>query len=188
MVTHPLRATRRQFLQATTAAALGPAVVPSAADGKEGLAVKAIIDTHTHFYDPTRPQGVPWPGKDDKLLYRPVLPDEYQKLTKPLSVTGTVIVEASPWVEDNQWVLELSDRNAFIVGVVGNLAPGSAEFSRHLDRFSKHPRFRGIRVSHAAVKSGLSEKKFLADIHSFADHDLELDINGGPDMLPDIAR
>jgi len=20
-----------------------------------------IIDTHTHFYDPSRPQGVPWP-------------------------------------------------------------------------------------------------------------------------------
>ena len=21
-----------------------------------------IIDTHTHFYDPTRPEGVPWPN------------------------------------------------------------------------------------------------------------------------------
>lgn len=31
-----------------------------------------IIDTHTHFYDPTRPQGVPWPAKDNKLLRLPV--------------------------------------------------------------------------------------------------------------------
>lgn len=34
-----------------------------------------ILDTHTHFYDPTRPQGVPWPDKNDKRLYRPVLPE-----------------------------------------------------------------------------------------------------------------
>jgi len=32
-----------------------------------------IIDTHTHFYDPSRPQGVPWPPSDNELLYRPVL-------------------------------------------------------------------------------------------------------------------
>ena len=29
-----------------------------------------MIDTHTHFYDPTRAQDVPWPPRDDKLLYR----------------------------------------------------------------------------------------------------------------------
>ena len=26
-----------------------------------------IIDTHTHFYDPNRSQGVPWPSADDEL-------------------------------------------------------------------------------------------------------------------------
>ena len=51
-----------------------------------------VVDTHTHFYDPTRPQGVPWPSKDDPLLYRSVLPKEFQALTKPFGVTGTVIV------------------------------------------------------------------------------------------------
>ena len=34
-----------------------------------------IIDTHTHFYDPTRPEGVPWPPADNELLYRTVLPE-----------------------------------------------------------------------------------------------------------------
>jgi L-fuconolactonase len=50
-----------------------------------------IIDPHTHFYDPSRPEGVPLPGKDDKALYRPVVPDEYQKLARPLGVVGTVV-------------------------------------------------------------------------------------------------
>ena len=37
-----------------------------------------IIDTHTHFYDPTRPQGIPWPPKDNLLLYRTVLPEHHR--------------------------------------------------------------------------------------------------------------
>src|SRR5262245_50765938 len=83
-----------------------------------------IIDCHTHFYDPTRPEGVPWPSKDDKLLYRPVLPADFIAIARPLSVTGTVVVEASPRVEDNQWVLDRAAEEPFIVGLVGNLAPG----------------------------------------------------------------
>ena len=42
-----------------------------------------IIDTHTHFYDPFRPQGVPWPEKDDEILYRRALPEDYKALAVP---------------------------------------------------------------------------------------------------------
>ena len=157
---HNQSCTRRDFLAAAVTAAVVARPVGLLADEP----IDTIIDTHTHFYDPTRPQGVPFPGKDDKLLYRPVLPPEFQALTKPLQVTGTVIVEASPWVEDNQWVLDLADRNPFIVGLVGNLSPGTADFVKHLTRFSKNRRFRGIRIGHSALQAGLSEQAFLADI------------------------
>ena len=56
-----------------------------------------IIDTHTHFYDPSRPQGVPWPAPDNELLYRPVMPGHHCDLAAPEGVTGTVVVEASAW-------------------------------------------------------------------------------------------
>ena len=36
-----------------------------------------IIDTHTHFYDPTRPQGIPWPPAENELLYRTVQPNHH---------------------------------------------------------------------------------------------------------------
>ena len=45
-----------------------------------------IIDTHTHFYDPTRPQGVPWPAPTDELLYRPVLPEHFRAVAAPWSL------------------------------------------------------------------------------------------------------
>ena len=67
-----------------------------------------IIDTHTHFYDPTRPEGVPWPPADNELLYRTVLPEHHRALAAPEGVTGTVVVEASAWLADNQWILDLA--------------------------------------------------------------------------------
>ena len=88
-----------------------------------------IIDTHTHFYDPFRPQGVPWPEKDDEILYRRALPEDYKALAVPEGVTGTVMVECSPWVEDNQWVLDLAATDPFIVGLVGHLEPDDPDFA-----------------------------------------------------------
>ena len=88
-----------------------------------------IIDTHIHLYDPTRPQGVPWLSPDDEVLYRKVFPEDYKALAIPEGVTGTVVVEASEWVEDNQWILDIAADEPFIVGFVGNLQPGSEDFA-----------------------------------------------------------
>lgn len=105
-----------------------------------------IIDTHTHFYDPARPQGIPWPPKNNALLYRTVLPEHARAVAEPLGVTGTVVVEASPWLEDNQWILDLAAKDPFIVGFIGNLNPSDPNFEQHLDRFCANPVFRGIRL------------------------------------------
>lgn len=171
---------RREFLAAS---ALSLAAY-AAADEKAG----PVIDTHTHFYDPTRPEGVPWPGKDDKLLYRQVLPAEFKALAKPLGVTGTVVVEASPRVEDNQWLLDLAKDDPFLVGVVGRLTPGADNFAKHLERFAKDPLFRGIRVNAGEVTRGLESKGFRDDLKRLADADRELDVNGGPETPAVVAR
>jgi len=168
-------------------AALGASMLADAATAKEP-AKGTIIDTHTHFYDPTRPEGVPWPPKDDKLLYRPVLPKHYKALTSDLKVTGTVVVEASPLVEDNQWVLDLAAKEPIIVGFVGHLTLGSDDFRGHLKRFAKNPLFRGLRIGAADLKPGLDRDRFMKDVKLLVDNDLELDIIGGPDMLPDVTR
>ena len=134
-----------------------------------------IIDTHTHFYDPFRPQGVPWPPKENKALYRTVLPEHLKPLAAPAGVTGTVVVEASRWPEDNQWILDLAENDPFIVGFVGNLAPNRPTFGAELARLAENPLFRGIRVGGnflADVEAG----SFLADVALLADRDLSLDV------------
>lgn len=170
---------RRVFLAAAVAVPLQAAATPA-----------RIIDTHTHFYNPSRPGGVPWPPKNDPLLYRTVLPAEYQKMTAKLGITGTIKVEASRLLEDNQWVLDLAAQNPIIVGTVGHLEPGQPGFRQNLDRFAKNPLFRGIRVGSLFGKNldqHLANPQFLTDLKALGTAGLELDTIGGPPLLEGLV-
>ena len=176
---------RRRFLEfAAGAAAGGLTMAASAADD----AAVAAIDAHTHFYDPTRPQGVPWPGKGDKELYRRVLPPELRELTRKQNVGGTIAVEASAWLDDNQWLLDLAVREPFVVGVVGNLDPNKDGFADHFKKFAKDPLYRGIRINHGDLAKGLESKAYVKNLGLIGELDRELDVNGGPAMPADVAR
>jgi predicted TIM-barrel fold metal-dependent hydrolase len=145
-----------------------------------------IIDCHTHFYDPARPGGIPWPQKGTPL-YRTVLPKHLRELKQFRRVTGTVVVEASPLVEDNAWLLELAQDDPFIVGIVGHLDPGTPDFAKNVKHFAANPVFRGIRIS-SGLLDDLLKKETLTDLQLLADHDLTLDVNGGPETPAIIAR
>jgi L-fuconolactonase len=158
---------RRTFLGAA-AASLMPAQVNPV----------PIIDAHIHLFDPTRPQGVPWPPKDDAVLYHPALPDRYRKIAEPFGVVGAIEVECSAWVEDNQWVLDIAAKDSIIVGTVGNLEPGKPEFRAQLERFHKNPLFRGIRYGNLWNRDLLDElakPEFVAGLKALAEAGLVLD-------------
>jgi predicted TIM-barrel fold metal-dependent hydrolase len=171
---------RRHFLQAASAVVL-PSIAPAAEPSR-----LRVIDTHTHFYDPTRPQGVPWPGKGTKL-YRKVLPADWRALAAPHGCRETVVVEASAWVEDNQWILDLAATEKSIVGFVGHLDPGS-DFEGHLRRFSKNPVFRGIRWSSGHLADASKKEAVMAGARLLAELGLELDLNGACTNLPVAAK
>jgi L-fuconolactonase len=176
-----LAVNRRTFLLSSAAAAASACVTGPSASGE-------IIDTHTHFYDPSRPGGVPWPPKNDSTLYRTVLPAELKRIAQPLGVAGTVVVEASPLVEDNAWILQLAESDPFVLGLVGHLKPGTASFASDLRRFAANPRFRGIRTGGWDIPVTPDKSDFIRDLKLLADQHLSLDILGGPDQLAKIER
>ena len=51
---------------------------------------------------------------------------DFQVATRGLGLTGVVVVEASAWLEDNQWILDLARDNPIIKGFVGHLEPGDS--------------------------------------------------------------
>ena len=137
-----------------------------------------IIDTHIHLFDPRRPKGVPWPEKSNTVLYQPALPDRYRKIAAPLGIVGAIEVEASPWLEDNQWVLDVAAKDTIIVGTVGDLEPGKPEFRPQLERFHRNPLFLGIRYGNLwnrDLSAELTKPKFVDDLKALAEAGLELD-------------
>lgn len=142
-----------------------------------------IIDTHTHFYDPTRPAGVPWPSPDDEFLYRRIMPEDYKEVAVPEGVTGTIVVEASAWLEDNQWILDMADSDPFLVGLVGHLEPGKPNFEVTLDRFGAHPRFYGIRLGQVPA-GDIAYENAMAQLMA---RNLELDLLVGAEWLENAA-
>ncbi len=151
-----------------------------------------VIDTHIHLFDINRPQGVPWPPKDNAILYKTALPSRYRKLAEPHGIVGAIEVECSPWLEDNQWVLDVEAKEDIMVGTIGDLEPEKADFARNLERFHKNPLFLGIRYGnlwgrdfHAQV----SQPAFIAGIKRLADAGLTLDTaNPNPLLIADLVR
>ena len=151
-----------------------------------------IIDTHIHLFDPRRPQGIPWPTRDDTKLYKPALPDRYLKVTKGQGVVGAIEVEASPWLEDNQWVLDIAAKAPVIVGTVGDLEPENPDFRKQLERFHRNPLFRGIRCGNLwgrDISQQLGNADFVHGLKELAAAGLEMDTaNPSPELISAIVR
>ncbi|GAB3281320.1 amidohydrolase family protein [Larkinella harenae] len=149
-----------------------------------------IIDTHIHLFDINRPQGVPWPTPQNGILYQPALPDRYRKVAVPHGIVGALVVEASPWLEDNQWVLDVAARDPIIIGTIGNLEPGKPDFRPQFERFQKNPLFRGIRYGNLwnrDLSRQLSNPAFIADLRLVAQTGLVLDTANPNTVLLDAV-
>lgn len=103
-----------------------------------------VLDAHIHLFDPFRPEGIPWPESGD-VIYRRSLPDDYFAQAAALGIAGAIAVEASPWRQDNDWLLNAIRQHSGMVGFVGNLVPTDEQFAADLDRLAAEPLFLGIR-------------------------------------------
>jgi L-fuconolactonase len=138
---------RRDFLTGIGAVAVAgaPRVQATPAQRASSVSAVPIIDTHIHLFDPTRPQGAPYSGPRGGGPPVPSLPAGYRRVAEPLGIVGAIHVEASPWIEDNLWVLQIAQTDTVVVGVIGNLEPDKPEFAEYLERYHKNPLFLGIR-------------------------------------------
>ena len=173
--------TRRSTLKMAFGSAAAAAL--AGAEPVAAPVASRIIDTHTHFFDPTRPQGVPWPTKGSPL-YHPVYPKDWAAVANKLGVRETVVVEASPWPGDNDWILNLAAKEKSIVGFIGHGLPGSSDFPKEIKRLAANPIFRGVRVGGDELRDNIGSNDFVQGARLLADLDLVLEVNG----LDDLAQ
>ena len=105
---------------------------------------------------------------------------------------GAIEIECSPWLEDNQWVLDIAAKDTIIVGTVGDLEPGKPDFRKHLERFHRNPLFRGIRCGNLWGRNLLRicrEGSLFPTSKLLADADLGLDsANPDPALISALVR
>jgi predicted TIM-barrel fold metal-dependent hydrolase len=125
-------------------------------------------------------------------MYQPALPDRFRRVTKGLGVVGAIEIECSPWLEDNQWVLDIAAQDTLIVGTVGDLEPGKPDFRKHLERFHRNPLFRGIRYGNLwgrNLTEDMSRGEYISDLKALADANLGLDsANPDPALVSALVR
>jgi len=162
---------RRAFL-----AAAGTAAAATMAGAAQGDPIP-IIDTHLHLYDQTRPQGAPYPFTPNAP---PFLPRHYREAATPLGIVGGIKVEASPWVEDNLWVLMIIENEPIITGMIGNLDPLIPQFHEYLERYHRNKLFLGIRYGNVwegqNLVAAIQRPEFIANMKVFAQTGLTLEV------------
>ncbi len=103
-----------------------------------------MIDAHQHYWHPAR-GDYGWMPKDNPVLYRPYGPAD---LAPDLAATGvqyTIVVQAAPSVEETEYLLGIADATPSVAGVVGWIDFEDERQRSHLERFAKHPKFKGVR-------------------------------------------
>jgi len=169
---------RRAFLAGAAASA---AVVALDAAHAQSPSVDniPIIDAHIHLFDGTRPLGAQYMGSPAyRAISKTMLPSLYGPLARPVGIVGAIVVESSPWIDDNLWYLEVCGADPIMVGVSGNLNPALPDFGKYVARFHKDPLYRAIRSSRFySADSGkvALDPDQVANLKLLAQADLALD-------------
>lgn len=138
---------------------------------------RRIVDSHVHFYDPTRTGGTRWPPRDNAALYSPHLPAQYRMATQGLDISGVVVIEAEAEARDNQWVLNLAESEPLILAYIARLGD-----KQSVSDYLPNPIFRGARIHGEALASAQRHLRELEERR------LTLDVVGDAGMLRETRK
>ena len=135
------------------------------------------IDSHQHFwtYDPIQ---FPWIGPEHTTIKRHFYPEDLRPLLQASGIDGCIAVQARQSIKETDWLLELTEQNDFIRGVIGWLPMSEPTLEDYLDRYSSCKRLVGLRhiVHDEPDDAFILRPDFNDGIKRLADQDLAYDI------------
>lgn len=147
------------------------------------------VDAHQHFwrYDPAEHA---WITPDLAVLRQDYLPGDLKPLLDACGMDGCVAVQARQTLEETRWLLELADKNPWIVGVVGWVDLCAENVEEQLRPFLSNPSFKGVRhdVQSEPDDRFLLRADFQRGIRALTRHDLAYDLLLLPRHLPAAAE
>ena len=142
------------------------------------------IDAHQHFWNYSEKE-YPWIPKNTPL-HRDWLPTDLAPLLKTAGLDGSIAVQARESVEESRWLLDLSNHNPIIKGVVGWVDLQSDKVEEILGELSVHPRFVGVRhvVQGEPDDRFMLRPAFLRGLGKLKQFKLKYDLLVVPKQLP----
>ncbi|MGE8081262.1 amidohydrolase family protein [Peribacillus loiseleuriae] len=143
------------------------------------------IDAHQHFWSYNEKE-YPWVNKEMSELQRDFLPEDLKMLLKSLDFDGAVAVQARQSIEETRWLLELTQKNDFIKGVVGWVDLCSPDIIEQLNQFTENPILKGIRhiIHDEADDHFMLREDFQRGISALNDFGLTYDLLLYPKHIP----
>lgn len=144
-----------------------------------------MIDTHQHFWNYSL-EEYGWIDERMEPLQRDFLPPELQSILEELDFEGSIVVQARQTLAETEWLLELADQHRWIKGVVGWVDLCDPNVNQQLLKFTKHPKFVGVRhvIHDEPDERFLLKKEFLNGIEALHQYDIVYDLLIRPNHLP----
>ncbi len=142
------------------------------------------IDAHQHFWNYSEKEYA-WIPKNTPLE-RTWLPTDLAPLLQAAGLDGCIAVQARELVEESRWLLDLSNHNPIIRGVVGWVDLQSDKVEETLGELSVHPRFVGVRhvVQGEPDDRFMLRPAFLRGLGKLKQFKLKYDLLIVPKQLP----
>jgi len=111
--------------------------------GEDGR-MKKTIDSHQHVWQLTS-HYFNWPTPDLQSIYRDFSPADIEPHLRDAGISGTILVQASPTMDETLDLLELAQHYPFILGVVGWIDMETEAAPDQIAELAANPYFCGIR-------------------------------------------
>ena len=103
-----------------------------------------IIDAHQHLWQLARPE-CQWPTPDLTPIYRDFSAVDFNAVSGPVGVSGSVLVQSQPCAADTEYLLQQAEVNAGVGAVVGWADLAAPESPRCIAQLARHRKLRGLR-------------------------------------------
>ncbi|QES89075.1 amidohydrolase family protein [Rhizosphaericola mali] len=147
------------------------------------------IDSHQHFwnFDPIRDS---WIDDTMSVLQRDYLPDELSSILKKNEILGCVAVQASESLEENEFLIDLMQKNEIIKGVVGWLDLTQKDVSVDLEKYHNSIYMKGFRyvLQDKKPRDLILNPLFLHNLEKLGLRNFTYDILIFPDQLASVIE
>ena len=148
-----------------------------------------LIDAHQHFWSISRGDYA-WLTPDVARLWRDFLPADLAPLLINHGIVATVLVQAAPSIEETEYLLGIADAVPWAGAVVGWIDFENRDHLKHLTRWARHRKFRGVRpmLQDITDTNWILQPRVAWALEAIQELDLHFEFLGQPRHLETAAE